>query len=387
VRKRTLVIAAVAALSAIAPISEALRVAPLTTRSGIVVTWRPQSGVAVVAQPSGNLLAIHALRKVAPGTRVTVSGIKWGTPTSGIKWGAPAHGIKWGIKWGRNGSYNSGLRKKKAKKAVWTPVRGPIVKRIGKKAIAVGTPGGSVVFRVSFARIQGHVANAIETLPPVGATISVRVVFGRKGVKFGRDIKYLKPPVPGASLPFAGKIVSINPLTRTMVVEDDQDPVYRIRVKVKLPPEFTLTPYSIGEEVAVKGTLTTGGTLALTTIGPNATFDQADDPTAVQILTTGQPACANAIEAACPRDPAATAGVDPFLGPPPGTSAPQPPSSSPSTPPAPPAGGGTPPPPPPLSICDGAQNHTGNEAQADRRRVSSSRHGDRSRPCRLPRGS
>jgi hypothetical protein len=394
VRKRTLVIAAVAALSAIAPISEALRVAPLKTRNGIVVTWRPQNGVAIVAQPSGNLLAIHALRKVAPGTRVTVSGIKWGTPTSGIKWGTPAHGIKWGIKWGRNGSYQSGLRKKKAKKAVWTPVRGPIVKRIGKKAVAVGTPGGVVVFRVSFARIQGHVANAVATLPPVGATISVRVFFGKKGVKFGRDIKYLKPPVPGASLPFAGRIRSINLATRTMVVEDDQDPAYLVRVKVKLPREFTLTPYTVGEEVAVAGTLAAGGTLALTAIGPNANFDQADDPTAVQILTTGQPACANAVEFACPTDPATASGGDPLLGPPPpGAGAPQTSSSSPPTPPSPPAGSGNPPPPP---VCDGPGHPGGNEAQVDRHRapncvprpcaVPSPRHGDRPHPCRLHRG-
>ena len=404
VRKRTLVIAAVAALSAIAPISEALRPAPLKTRSGIVVTWRPQNGVAIVAQPSGNLLAIHALRKVAPGTRVTVSGIKWGTPTSGIKWGTRPQGIKWGIKWGRNGSYQSGLRAQKVRKAVWTPVRGPIVKRIGKKAVVVGTPGGSVVFRVSFPRVQGHVANAINTLPPVGATISVRVFFGKKGVKFGRDIKYLKPPVPGASLPFAGKIVSINTAARTMVVEDDQDPGYRIRVKVKLPPEFTLTPYTVGEEVAVKGTLTTGGTLALTTIGPNANFDQADDPIAVQILTTGQPACANAVEAACPREPAAASGGDSLLGLPPAPGAPQPSSSSPSTPPSPagggvtpPPGGGTPPggenPSPPLPpVCDGPGHPDGNEAQVGRHRapncvrrpcvVSSPRHGDRPHPCR-----
>ena len=408
VRKRTLVIAAVAALSAIAPISEALRVAPLTTRNGVVVTWRPQNRVAIVAQPSGNLLAIHALRKVAPGTRVTVSGIKWGTPTSGIKWGTPAHGIKWGIKWGRNGSYQSGLRKKKAKRAVWTPVRGPIVKRIGRKAIAVGTPGGSVVFRVSFARIQGHTANAIPTLPPVGATISVRVFFvGKKGIKVGRDIKYLKPPVPGASLPFAGKIRSINPATRSMVVEDDQDPAYPIRVTVKLPPEFTLTPYTVGQEIAVQGTLATGGTLALTSISPNANFDQADDPSAIQV--TGQSACANAVEAACTKDPATALGGNPLPGPSPGAGAPQPPSSSPSTPPSPSAGGGTPPPgggspppgggsppPPPPPICAGPGNPGGNEAQVDRRQapdcvprpctVTFIRHGNHPHPCRPHRG-
>ncbi len=412
-RKRTLVIAAVAALSAIAPISEALRVAPLKTRNGVVVTWRPQNRVAIVAQPNGNLLAIHALRKVAPGTRVTVSGIKWGTPTSGIKWAAPAQGIKWGIKWGRNGSYQSGLRKKKAKKAVWTPVRGPIVKRIGKKAVAVGTPGGSVVFRVSFARIQGHAANAVDTLPPVGATISVRVFFGKNGVKVGRDIKYLKPPVPGASLPFAGKILSINPVTRTMVVEDDQDPAYPIRVTVKLPAAFTLTPYTVGQEVAVAGTLSSGGTLALTSIGPNNNFDQADDPTTVQILTTGQPACANAVEAACPSGPPTASSGDPLSGPPAGADAPQTSSPSPSTPPSPPAdgttpsGGGTPPgdgsppgggtaPPPPPPTCDGPRQRNGATTKADRHlppncvprpcAVPSPRHGDDSQPCRPHRG-
>ncbi len=376
VRKRTLVVAALAAVSAIAPISEALRVAPLATRDGVVVTWRPQNRVAVVAQPGGNLLAIHSLRKMAPGTRVTVSGIKWGSPLQGIKWGAPAQGIKWGIKWGRNGSYQSPLRRKKAKRAVWTPVRGPIVKRIGTRAIAVGTPGGSVVIRVSFARTTGKAANAVATLPPVGATISVRAYFGKKGAKIGRDLKYLKPPVPGASLPFAGAIVSINPVTRTMVVVDNQDPAFPIRVTVKIPAEFTLTPYSLGQEIAVAGTLGAGGTLALTSIGPNGNFTQADDPIAVQLLTTGQPACAKTVEASCPTDP----GGAPLVGSPPGVDAPQPSSSSPPTPPSPPAGdppgggggdpppgddppgGGTPPPPPP-PVCDPPQTHGDREAR------------------------
>jgi len=43
------------------------------------------------------------------GTRVTLTGIKWGTPIKGIKWARQPKGIKWGIKWGRNGTYQSAI--------------------------------------------------------------------------------------------------------------------------------------------------------------------------------------------------------------------------------------------------------------------------------------
>ncbi len=345
-RKRTLVVAAVAAVSVIAPVSDALRIAPLATRDGVVVTWRSKNKVAVVAEPNGRLRAIHSLRKVTPGARVRVQGIKWGTPLQGIKWSAPARGIKWGIKWGRNGSYQSGLRKTSIRKAVWTPVRGPIVKKIGKKAIAVGTPGGVVVLRIAPTPRLGRVANAVDTLPPVGATISARVFFGKKGARIGRDLKYLKPPVPGASLPFAGAIVSIDPVAKTMVIGDAQDPAYPIRITVQLPPEFTLGSFAPGQEVAGAGQLASKGTLKLTLIGPNGAFSEADDPTAVQILTTGQPACTKAVEAACPPNPTTSTGGDTAPAPAPGGDASRP--FSPSTPPTPPPPVVDPPPPPPV---------------------------------------
>jgi hypothetical protein len=398
VRKRTLVIAAFAAVSVIAPVSEALRVAPLKTRDAVVVTWRPQNNVAVVAQPNGNLLAIHSLRKVSPGTRVTVGGIKWGTPTSGIKWGTPGQGIKWGIKWGRNGSYTSPITKRAGKKAVWTPVRGPVVKKSGKQALAIGTPGGVVVIRIPQRVATGKATQATDALPPVGARISVRVYFTKKGARIGRDLKYLKPPVPGASLPFAGTVVAIDPVTRTMVVEDAQDPSYPMRMTVALPTEFTLTPYSVGQEVAVAGTVTGAGTLSLTTIGPNGDFTKADDPQTVQILTTGEPACANAVETSCPNGTTPPPAIPTVQAPPGGQDAPPPSSSSPSTPPAPSGdtapttgngggsqGGGATPPLPAQPICrpgkddDVDETHRGRGESKGQR---SARHGGCvPRPC------
>ncbi len=340
-RKRTLVVAAVAAIAVAVPVSDALRIAPLATRDGVVVTWRSKNKVAVVAERNGRLRAIHSLRKVTPGTRVRVQGIKWGAPVQGIKWSAPPSGIKWGIKWGRNGSYLSGLRRTTIRKAVWTPVRGPIVKKIGRKAVAIGTPGGIVVIRVASVARLGRVANAADPLPPVGATISARVSFGKNGARIGRELKYLKPPVPGAALPFAGAIVSIDPTARTMVVGDAQDPAYPIRITAQLPPQFTLDTFVPGQEVAGAGRPGPQGALNLTVIGPNADFTQADDPTAVQILTTGGPSCANAVEAACPPDPTASAAVPATSAPASGADAPQ--LFTPSTPTTASPPGGTPP--------------------------------------------
>lgn len=343
-----MVIVAVTAAAAVVPIADALRVAPLASRDGVVLTWRAQNKTAVIAQPSGKLLAIHAIRRVTPGSRVTVSGIKWGSPVSGIKWSAAPSGIKWGIKWGRNGSYQSGIStRRKAKKAVWTPVRGPIVKKFAKKAVAVGTPGGMVVVRIGALRrgregLAGQKELMAGGLPPVGATISLRVSFGKNGIKVGRDLKYLKPPVPGASLPIAGAIASINVAAKTMVIVDNQDKAYPVRITVALPPEFTVAPYARGDEVAVTGRFKPNGVMTSTLISQNGNFKEADDPTTTQVLAAGG-TCANALENACPQttpDDVASSGSS---GQGPG-GAPVPPSStSPATPPSPPAGGTTPP--------------------------------------------
>ena len=347
-RKRALVILAVAAAAVAIPVADALRVAPLASRDGVVLTWRPQNKVAVIAQPGGKLRAIHAIRRVTPGTRVTVFGIKWGSPVPGIKWSAAPSGIKWGIKWGRNGSYSSGIRRT-TKKAVWTPVRGPIVKKFGKKAVAVGTPGGMVVVRIAALRrgsegLAGQKELMAGGLPPVGATISVRVYFGKHGIKIGRNLRYLKPPIPGASLPIAGTVVSINVAAKTMIVVDNQDKAYPVRITVALPPEFTIAPYAPGTEVAVSGRFKPNGVLSATLISENGNFSQADDPSTTQVVTTGQPACTAALEEACPQtSPGDTASVG--SGAQPGGDAPLPPSTT-STPPppSPPSGGSDPPP-------------------------------------------
>lgn len=341
-----MVIVAVTAAAVVIPVADALRVAPLASRDGVVLTWRAQNKTAVIAQPNGRLLAIHALRRVSPGSRVTVSGIKWGSPVSGIKWSAAPSGIKWGIKWSRNGSYQSGIStRRNTKKAVWTPVRGPIVKKFGRKAVAVGTPGGVVVVRIAALRrgsegLPGQKELTAGGLPPVGATISIRVYFGKNGIKVGRDLKYLKPPIPGARLPIAGSVSSLDVAAKTMVVVDDQDRAYPVRITVALPPEFTIAPYTLGTEVAVSGVIGPNGVMSSTLISENGNFREADDPTTTQILPAGG-ACANALDNACPQTTpgtpdAGSPGQKPAGGPV------EPSSSSPSTPPPPPSGG-TPP--------------------------------------------
>jgi hypothetical protein len=346
VRKRTLVLYAAVATTLIAPIADALRVAPLKNRDGVVLTWRAQNKVAVVAQPNGRMLAIHAPRRVTPGVRVTVQGIKWGTPTKGIKWSRRPQGIKWGIKWSRNGSYQSSVRRS-TRRAVWTPVRGPIVKRFGNRAVAVGTPGGVVLVRVAQRRAQGPAGrpNSYRTnaLPPLGATISTRVYFGKGGIRIGRDIRMVKPPVPGAALPVAGRIVRIDAATRTLILEDRQDRAYRIRFTVALPADMSVAPYRVGEDVAAQGPLTARGVVQAETIGSNQDFAAADDPAKTQVSTIGAPACPKSLTG-CPN----AAPPPPAGDPPPGspsTPTPPPPPPPPTDPVDPPTGPGVPPPP------------------------------------------
>ena len=177
-----------AAVPAMAAVTE-VRVRPLPNdRAGVVVEWRGRSGTALVALRSGRLLAVHSLRRVVPGTRVRVDGIKWGTPSRGIKWSAPPQGIKWGIKLSRNGTYVSNLRRVGGSRG--TPVRGIVVRRF-RNGVAIGTRGGIVVVRMAVWLPGGTKRTNVRVLPAVGETITTNVRFGRQGRLLGDGVRFV----------------------------------------------------------------------------------------------------------------------------------------------------------------------------------------------------
>ncbi len=294
VRMRPFTVGAIV-LTAAAPVATAVQIEPLRTRDAVVVKWQPQNSSAVVAFPSGRLALIHTLRRFEPGRRATVQGIKWGTPTSGIKWAKPPAGIKWGIKWGRNGTYRSGV--KAGRRAVWTPVRGPIVKRLNPSTIVVGVRGSVVVVRLA---ASPRPRTQARTVPPVGAVVSFRGFVTAGGVVVARNLKYLKPPVPGQVLPVGGVVESVDPATRTVVLIDTQDPANPARFTIVLPADISIDRYRAGQVLAVEGTIADDETVDVRAIAQNESFSAADDPAKTQISTEDEPACPAAVGGDCP---------------------------------------------------------------------------------------
>jgi hypothetical protein len=263
-----------AAAPAMAAVTE-VRVRPLSNdRAGVVVDWRGRSGTAVVALRSGRLLAVHSLRRVTPGSRVRVDGIKWGTPAQGIKWSAPPRGIKWGIKLGRNGTYVSNLRRTGG--SAGTPVRGVVVRRF-RNAVAIGTRGGIVVVRMAVWLPRGTKRTKARELPSVGDTITTNVRFGGRGRLLGDGARFVDS---GSSpvIPVAGRVSRVMTADRLVQVSSVSDPAFKVVTTLSVPTTIDIAKITVGQEVAAATSLTADGALRLQEISRNETFAAANDP-------------------------------------------------------------------------------------------------------------
>lgn len=271
--------AVMAATPAMAAVTD-VRVRPLPNdRAGVVVDWRARSGTAVVALRSGRMLAVHSLRRVAPGSRVRVDGIKWGTPGQGIKWTAPPRGIKWGIKVGRNGTYLSNLRRTGG--ATGTPVRGVVVRRF-RNAVAIGTRGGIVVVRMAVWLPSGTKRTKARELPSTGDTITTNVRFGGRGRLIGDGARFVDPG--GSSvIPVAGRVSRVMPAERRVQVSSVSDPAFKVVTTLSVPTTIDIAKIEVGQEVAAAASLMPAGALRMEEISRNETFAAANDPASTQV--------------------------------------------------------------------------------------------------------
>jgi hypothetical protein len=261
-------------------------------RSGVVVGWRDQSKTAIVALRSGRLISVHALRKVSPGTRVRVDGIKWGTPTAGIKWSVAPRGIRWGIKWSRlSGTYTSSLRP--GGRAGGTPVRGVVVRRF-RNGMAVGTRGGIVVVRMAVWLPGGGKSTKGFRLPGRGDTILTNVRFGPRGRLIGDGVRYVDAGRT-ARVPVSGRLTRVNPATRTIRVASAEDPDFPVAVDIGVPTTIDMGRLPAQGEVASTSTVNPDGTLRTTSISDNSSFDASNDPANTQVAPP--PAGAGALQA------------------------------------------------------------------------------------------
>jgi hypothetical protein len=245
-------------------------------RTGVVLDWRPRSRTAIVAMPSGRMLAIHALRKVQPGTTVRVGGIKWGTPSPGIKWSAPPRGIKWGIKWGRNGTYSSRLTA--LRRAPSAPVQGVVVRRFGR-AVAVGTRGGTIVVRMAvwLPKTGNAVTNGVA-LPIVGDTIRTNVTVGPRGRLHGDGVRFVSSASNTPIIPVSGRLSAVDTTVRTIRISNVSDPSYPVQTTLGVPTAIDISRLTVGREVAATAQLASDGTLRVNTISSNESFAAGNDP-------------------------------------------------------------------------------------------------------------
>lgn len=257
-------------------------------RQGVVLKYRERSKTAVVALRSGKLLTIHALRKVSPGSRVRVGGIKWGTPTPGIKWGTPGSGIKWGIKWGKSGTYSSSLTRLGTART--TALRGVVVRKY-RGGVAVGVRGGVVGVRMAvWLPKRGNEINGLGT-PEVGDSVLVTVRFGKQGRLVGTRGQVLNLP-RARVIPFAGRLSAISTQNRTMRVSNRLETAFQLEQTMSVPTSVDMARLQLGREVAVTAEVASDGSLRAKTIAPNDSFTAANNP-ANQIVVP--PAASSAV--------------------------------------------------------------------------------------------
>lgn len=268
-----------AAVPAIAAVTE-VRVRPLPNdREGVVVDWRGRSSTAVVALRSGRLLAVHSLRRIAPGTGVRVEGIKWGTPVSGIKWSTAPQGIKWGIKLGRNGTYSSNLLRVGGSGG--TPVRGVVVRRF-RHGVAIGTRGGLIVVRMAVWLPSGTKRTTAIRLPAVGDMVTTNVRFGRRGRLVGDGVRFVETDRT-APIPVSGRVSRIATADRTVQISSVSDPAFRVVTTLGVPSTIDMSKLALGQEVAATATVTADGTLRVNEVSRNETFAAGNDPANTQV--------------------------------------------------------------------------------------------------------
>ncbi len=275
-----IVTGATAAAPAMADVAS-VAVRPLPNdRSGVVVDWRARSGTATVALGSGRLLAIHSVRRVQPGTRVRIDGIKWGTPTSGVTWSVAPQGVKWGIKWARNGTYSSRLLS--IRRAGGTPVRGVVVRRFGG-GVAIGTPGGVVVVRMAvWLPKTGNATTNAFALPVRGDTIVTNVRFGPHGRLHGDGVRILTTSGT-AAIPISGRLSAMDVSSRTVRISNISDPSFPVHTNLTVPSTIDMARLVVGREVVAAASVTPDGTVRAGAIAANETFTAGNDPANMQI--------------------------------------------------------------------------------------------------------
>lgn len=263
-----------------APIAIAVEGRPLPRRDGVVVAWQARSTTAVVVTGDQRVYAIHALRRVIPGARVRVEGIKWGAPTSGIKWTVAPSGIKWGIRRALNGSFQSRLTRLGT--ASTTSLRGTVVRRFGTRGLAVSVRGATFVIPMTRGAVwlpAGIRQKAAGQLGQFGATVRVQIAFGRGGRVSTRRVTEVQPPVQNRPVPVSGRVVAVDAAAHTISLQSGAAG-FPLSFVIHVPASIDLAAYPVGSQIAgqIVQAPAPQTTLHAVELSRNETFASADSP-------------------------------------------------------------------------------------------------------------
>ena len=219
-------------------------------RTGVVVDYRSRSHTATVALKTGRLLAIHTGKAVRVGSRVRVTRLRTL----------------------RNGTSAASLvRIGKAKHA---RIKGVVVARIGRGAIAIGARGTTFMVRTRHAKTRR--AFSMDDVLAVGTTVVADVSINGSELE-ADDVTALQAPQPGQMLELEGRVSAVDPLLRTLTISVKDDGL-AADFKVLVPDTtIDLTKFVVGAEVELHVTSNGDGTFTLSAGALNGDENEADD--------------------------------------------------------------------------------------------------------------
>lgn len=278
-RIRIVAIAGAAVLGAASTPAMGVTGTPLPSRDAVVISWEPGSRSNVLLARNGRVYVVHSLRRYRSGSRVRIWGVKWGRLGLGIKWGANPRGIKWGIRLAANGTFSSSLTRLGATRSTMA-LRGIVVRRWSRR-VAVSFRGSIVLLPVARGAVwlPGGTLTKAGSVGTTGSRNAFTLRFAADGTPVVTGVTQVAPPVPNASLPFAGRITSIDRVNGTIVVDATKNPAYPLVLTLTFPESMDLAAFAVGGHVAGTYALSlTGPDLFVTSISRNNSFAQADDP-------------------------------------------------------------------------------------------------------------
>lgn len=241
--KRSLLVAVVAGACVVGP-----AVAQAAPRSGVVVDYRAHSHTATVATKSGKLIAVHTRKAVRVGTRVNVNSLRRLS----------------------NGTLAATLAR--TGRARHARIRGVIVAKPGRHAIAIGTKGATFVVKTGHSRVHHAFSNPLT----VGMTVMADVSINGDELD-ADDVTAIQGAKSGQMLELEGTVSKVDTMLRTLTITVSDDGV-SADFTVKVPDTtIDLTTFKLQSEVELNVTANGDGTFTLQSGDENGDEQEADD--------------------------------------------------------------------------------------------------------------